>query len=95
LFVILFIAYTSLFITSHKTEIKAAFGSKWDQLNEDWKHHSNYFNNITSEFKTSFRGSKSFLNEYAEFIKNKTNDYYSTLDDKLNQYREFFNEKIK
>lgn len=95
IFVILLIFYTSLYIQSHKTQIIEAFDTRWEQFNEDWKQHSTYFQNFTGELKSTLEGGTVYFNEYAGKIKNRTIDYFNSLDDKLNQWEEYIKDKVK
>ncbi len=92
IFVVLLILYTSMYITSHKSELIEAFDNKWANLNEDYLAP---FKNFTSDIGKSFEEGKDFLHDYAGKIKNKTVDYLQTIDEKLVEYKVYINEKIK
>ena len=99
-FIIFLIIYTSIYINSHKKEIYGIIDSKWEKFNENpWgflglTYDLPSLSEIKSDIQTKFKDSKIFFNDYVSKIKIKTMNYFSTLDDKLNEYKEFIKEKF-
>ncbi len=94
LFVVILILYTTFYIKSHKSDIIEAIDNKWDFFNDTWSN-THYFQNITADIKHTYEGGREVLNEYAAMIKNKSYDYLNNFDESLNDYKNYFNEKIK
>jgi adiponectin receptor len=99
---IFLIIYTTIYIKSHKTELYEILDSNWENINDEWnslsysfRENIPSFKEFSNELKSKYEDGKVFINEYTAKLKNKTIEYYNTMDAKLNEYKNFINQKVR
>lgn len=96
-FMIALVVYTAIFINNHRNDLFSEFENINSKINLNFtkelgafsRYSSEITHNLTDEVFSGYEKSKQYFGLYKDLLKNKTIQYFVTMDEKMKEYKDY------